>query len=130
MEHFTEAEFIQAAYPHGFWYASSAEPPVFILEHELVPEGEEAIDRGARVVASDGPIGHVDEFLIDPVSQHITHLILREGHFWGQKEVTIPVNQIERIEEDTVYLKLSKEEIERLPKKPMPKKHPDDTASG
>ncbi len=75
------------------------------------------------MVASDGLIGHVDEFLIDPANQQITHLILREGHFWGQKEVTIPVIQIERIEEDTVYLKLSKEEIEKLPKTPMPKKH-------
>jgi sporulation protein YlmC with PRC-barrel domain len=126
MEHFTEAEFIPAAYPHGFWYATTGEPSVFVVEHELVPPGEEAIDRGARVMAKDGPIGHVDEFLIDPASQLITHLVLREGHFWGQKEVTIPVSQIGRIEDDTVYLKLSKEEIEKLPKTPMPKKHHSD----
>lgn len=123
MEHFTEAEFIPMAYPHGFWYATTAEPSVFIVEHELVPLGELAIDRGARVVAKDGPIGHVDEFLIDPASQFITHLVLREGHFWGQKEVTIPLAQIERIEDDTVYLKLSKSEIEKLPKTPLPKKY-------
>jgi sporulation protein YlmC with PRC-barrel domain len=128
MEHFTEAEFIATAYPHGFWYVTTAEPSVFILEHELVPEGEEAIDRGARVVATDGPIGHVDEFLIELASQRITHLVLREGHFWGQKEVTIPVAQIERIENDTVYLKLSKAEIEKLPKTPMPTKHQRDDA--
>jgi len=63
------------------------------------------------------------------VSQLITHLILREGHLWGQKEVTIPLNQIERIEDDTVYLKLRKEEIEKLPKKDMPKKHHSDNAA-
>ncbi len=124
MDHFTEAEFIPAAYPHGFWYATTIEPSVFILEHELVPPGELAIDRGARVVAKDGPIGHVDEFQIDPTSEFITYLVLREGHFWGQKEVTIPVNAIERIEDDTVYLRLSKSEIELLPKTPLPKKHP------
>jgi sporulation protein YlmC with PRC-barrel domain len=128
MEPFTKAEFIPAASPHGFWYTVTTEPSVFILEHELVPEGEEAIDRGAQVVATDGPIGHVDEFIIDPTSQLITHLVLREGHLWGQKEVTIPVAQIKRIEDDTVYLKLSKNEIEVLPKTPMPRKHHNDSA--
>jgi uncharacterized protein YrrD len=123
MEHFTEAEFFTTAYPHGFWYAPTAEPSVFILTHELVPPGELAIDRGARVVAKDGPIGHVDEFLIDSTSQFITNLVLREGHLWEQKEVTITLAQIERIEDDTVYLKLSKSEIEKLPKKPLPKKY-------
>ena len=28
----------------------------------------------------------------------ITHLILREGHLWGQKDVTIDMTCVERIE--------------------------------
>ena len=37
-------------------------------------------------------------FVADPQTGHITHLILREGHLWGQRDVVIPVNAIERIE--------------------------------
>ena len=68
-------------------------------------------------------VGRVDEFLVDRETEHITHLVLREGHLWGQKDVTIPVSEIERIEEDTVYLKLDKEEIERLPSIPVRRWH-------
>jgi sporulation protein YlmC with PRC-barrel domain len=83
-------------------------------ENEGVPAGELAVRRGTRVKATDGYIGHVNELLIDPKTRFITHLVLREGHLWGQKEVTIPVAHIERIEEDTVYLKLNKADIEAL----------------
>ncbi|KPK14357.1 MAG: hypothetical protein AMK69_28870 [Nitrospira bacterium SG8_3] len=53
-------------------------------------------------------MGPVTEFLVDQTDGHITHLVLREGHMWGRKDVTIPVFQIDRIEEDAVYLKLNK----------------------
>jgi sporulation protein YlmC with PRC-barrel domain len=71
------------------------------------------------VEATDGHVGQVDEFLVDPTNEHITHLVLREGHLWGQKDVTIPVSQIDRIEQDVVYLKLDKHGIEKLPSVPV-----------
>jgi hypothetical protein len=43
---------------------------------------------------------------------------MREGHLWGQKEITIPVSAIARVEEDTVYLKLDKAGVEALPAVP------------
>ena len=43
------------------------------------------------------------------------HLVLREGHLWGKKDVTIPLDQIDRIEEDVVHLKLDKAAVEHLP---------------
>jgi sporulation protein YlmC with PRC-barrel domain len=89
------------------------------VEHKRVPPGELAVRRGARVEATDGRVGQVDEFLVDPTNGHITHLVLREGHLWGQKDVTIPVSQIERIEENVVYLKLDKHSIEALPAIPI-----------
>ena len=57
--------------------------------------------------------------MVDPNTNHITHLIMREGHLWGEKDVTIPVSNIERIEEDTVYLNLHKKDIEALPTIPV-----------
>jgi hypothetical protein len=89
------------------------------ITHQRIPHGELAVQRGARVEATDGHVGRVDEFLVDPVDTHITHLVLREGHLWGQKDVTIPVSHIDRIEEDTVYLKLDKHSVEALPAIPI-----------
>ena len=89
------------------------------LEHESVPPGELAVWRGAHVEATDGGIGRVDEFLVDPVDHHITHMLLREGHLWGQRDVSIPISAIDSIEEDIVHLKLSKDEVEGLPAIPI-----------
>jgi sporulation protein YlmC with PRC-barrel domain len=71
------------------------------------------------VEATDGKVGRVDEFLINPKTDHITHLVLREGHPWGRKDVTIPVSQIDHYKENTVYLKLDKHGIEALPAIPV-----------
>jgi len=71
------------------------------------------------VEATDGPVGQVDEFLVDPENMHITHLVLREGHLWGRKEITISMAQVDRVEEETVYLKLDKHQIEAL--SPVPR---------
>ncbi len=85
------------------------------VRHELIPANELALHRGSWVMAADGHVGEVDEFIIDPVDNHITHLILRKGHFWGHKDISIPVDQIDRIEADTIYLKLDKHTIGQLP---------------
>jgi uncharacterized protein YrrD len=94
----------------------------FYEETELIQPGELGIHRGAVIHATDGKVGQVDEFLISPEDDKISHLVLREGHLWGQKLVTIPVSEINRIETDDVHLKLSKLEIEKLPVIPV-KRH-------
>jgi sporulation protein YlmC with PRC-barrel domain len=86
---------------------------------EQIPEGERAIHSGAYVEATDGGVGQVEEFLIDPASGRITYLVLRKGHLWGKRDITIPLDQIDRVEEDVVYLKLSKEAVGELPGIPV-----------
>ena len=131
-EPFTEVEYVEGDLP-GFRYERDdfmmwpynvpEEYEAIPVEIERVPLGELAVRRGAHVAAADGRVGRVDEFLVDPVSEHITHLILRKGHLWGQKDVTIPVSEIARIEEDTVYLKLTKEQIGALPMIPVRRRY-------
>jgi hypothetical protein len=99
-----------------YYYPASSKTP---MEKDHIPEDELAIRRGARVEAADGPIGRVDEFLIDPKSDLITHPVMREGHLWGQKDVTIPVGQIDHYNGNTVYLKLGKQAVEQLPAIPI-----------
>lgn len=53
--------------------------------------------------------------LVDPESEHITHLVVREGHLWGQRDVTIPISKVDRMEGNAIYLKLDKESVEALP---------------
>lgn len=85
------------------------------IEHENVPPGELAVRRGSDVHATDGNVGHVDAFLVNPRDGRISHLIVRGGPLWDKKNVSIPVAQIERIEEDGVYLRIDQETVGALP---------------
>jgi len=84
-------------------------------EHERTPLHELAVRRGAKVYATDGHIGQVDEFLVDPELDHVTHLVMREGHLWAPRDIAIPMSQIESLHESEVHLKLSKKAVEQLP---------------
>jgi sporulation protein YlmC with PRC-barrel domain len=89
------------------------------LEHDMVPPDELAVRRGTRVEATDGHVGRVSEFVVSPTNGHISHLVLEEGPFWSKKDVAIPIAQVDRIEKDTVYLKLDKQALEALPTIPI-----------
>jgi len=77
------------------------------------------VHRGARVKATDGRVGRVDGFLVEPETGNITHLVLREGHLWDPKDVTIPVSEISYVKEDVIHLKLDKHSIVSLPAIPL-----------
>ena len=90
---------------------------------EQIPHGELGIHRGSHVEATDGRIGKVDEFIINPENNHITHMVLREGHLWGEsKDVAIPISDISSIDEDVVHLKLDKKSVKGLPSIPVNRK--------
>ena len=103
-----------------YWPYATYERTVNVpVEHLQIPPGELAVRRGTRVEATDGYVGKVDEFLVNPENGHITHLVMREGHLWGQKDVTIPLSAMGDSHEDTVFLKLDKHQIESLPAIPV-----------
>jgi len=89
------------------------------VKTEAVPDGEVALTHSAHIHASDGQVGQLDGFLIDSSSGQTMYLVLREGHLWGQKDVSIPVAQIDHMKEDSVYLKLDKQSIGALPTTPV-----------
>jgi sporulation protein YlmC with PRC-barrel domain len=90
-----------------------------VVDHELIPPDELAVRRGTRVEATDGPVGRVSEFLVDRATGHISHLVLEEGPFWDKVDVSIPVEQVDRIENGAVYLKLDKDAVAALPSVPF-----------
>ena len=107
-----------SAYPNGGIYWSpylEMEAERYAMTYENIPLGELALRRGDHVEATDGRVGRIDGFVVDPQSEGITHLLLREGHLWGAKDVTIPIVGIKDIQDGVVHLNLTKQEIAALP---------------
>jgi uncharacterized membrane protein/sporulation protein YlmC with PRC-barrel domain len=84
------------------------------MEVEQVPVGELALREGMPVDATDKSVGRVDELLLDSDTGQITHLVLREGHLWGQRAVFIPVSMVEYVVEGRILLKLDRETISAM----------------
>jgi sporulation protein YlmC with PRC-barrel domain len=84
------------------------------VTYEKLPIGEVAVRRGDHVHATDGRIGRVRGLVIDQHDDHVTHLLLDEGHLWGKKEVAIPISAVTSVD-DGVVLTLSKDEVRDLP---------------
>jgi sporulation protein YlmC with PRC-barrel domain len=85
MEEFVETECVPSEETHIIGGPFLMWPYTYTTEeyishvHEQIPVEELAIRRGARVVAQDGQVGQVDEFVVDRPSEHITHLVMREA---------------------------------------------------
>ncbi len=90
-------------------------PSGAFVEHEAIPAGGLVVHKGAGVFATDGHVGQVDEFLVEQKTGRITHLILREGHLWGKKDVSVPINQVDRYKDGKAYLKIDKSAVKDLP---------------
>jgi sporulation protein YlmC with PRC-barrel domain len=106
----------------GHYYMPYVTPDMTVqvpVDEPQIPPGELMVCRGTRISASDGYVGHIDEFVVNPQNGRITHLVMREGHLWGQKDVIIPVSAMGETIEDTLFLKLDKQQIEALPTFPL-----------
>lgn len=82
-----------------------------IVVHERVPLGEVEIRRGEHIHASDGTIGRVHGLVVDAAAQHLTHVLVQEGHLWGRREVAIPIGALDRVDDHGVHVSLSKKQI-------------------
>jgi hypothetical protein len=85
-----------------------------VVIHDVVPLGETDVQRGERVHALDGEIGRVQGFLVDPDDNHVTHVLLQEGHLWGRKEVSIPISAVIGVDAG-IRLNVTKKQVEDLP---------------
>ena len=85
------------------------------VSEEEIPAGELGVVSGMSVEAADGPVGKLGALVLDPKSGQITHLQMREGQWWGKKDVIIPLSSVDTLLGDTVYLKLDKKTVHELP---------------
>jgi len=98
----------------GMGMGGMTNTPMIIIE-DRVPAGEVEVRRGEHVHATDGDIGHVQGLVIDPEDHHVTHVLLRKGHLWGEREIAIPIGAVKDVAADGVRLNLTKDEVRGLP---------------
>ncbi len=135
MDPFVQTEFVEEKVPSGDFlagngmygmgsfyylpYVTSDGKAYESVKTQQIPPGELAVHRGTRVEAKDGYVGKVDEFVVNPKNGFITHLVMREGHPWGKKDVIIPLSAMDKTLDGTMFLKLNKHDIESLPTFPV-----------
>jgi hypothetical protein len=86
-----------------------------------LPSVEDALPPGAvdvapheRVHATDGLIGHIRGLVVGSDDHRLSHVLLREGHLWGRREVAIPMTAVVNVDAG-IQLNLSKAEVGGLP---------------
>jgi sporulation protein YlmC with PRC-barrel domain len=87
-------------------------PPIMVSHS--VPLGETEVGRHEHVHAVDGEIGQVEGFVVDSADHTVTHVILKEGHLWGRKQVAIPISAVASVA-DGIRLNITKEQVGNLP---------------
>jgi PRC-barrel domain len=128
-------QFEEEYYGHFGWPSYSAGPYIWGFSPNIVrdPEKlnvsgqvEKAWDphlrsthevSGYHIQASDGEIGHVDDFLIDDETWAIRYLIIDTRNWWPGKKVLISPQWIERVSwnESKVFVNLPGEAIKQAP---------------
>jgi hypothetical protein len=81
---------------------------------DAVPEGEGEVASHAHVHAADGLIGELKGFAVDPGDHRVTHILLREGHLWGRRDIAIPISAVTSAD-PIIRLNLTKKQVEELP---------------
>jgi uncharacterized protein YrrD len=73
--------------------------------------------RGYHIQATDGEIGHVDDFIIDDETWAIRYLIIDTQNWWPGEKVLVSPQWIERVSwtESKVFVNLSLEDIKQSP---------------
>lgn len=73
--------------------------------------------RGFHVRGTDGPMGHVDDFIVDEATWLIRYLVVDTSNWMGGKWVAISPQSVSSIEwpEQRISLELTQDEIRNSP---------------
>ena len=82
---------------------------------DVLPPGEVAERRGGHIHATDGDIGQIRAFRIDPASRQVTHVLVREGHLLGRKDVAVPFGSVAGFDDDGIRLSITRQQVRDLP---------------
>jgi uncharacterized protein YrrD len=73
---------------------------------------------GYHVHASDGEIGHIEDFLIDDIGWVVRHIKVKTRNWWPGNEVLIPSSSVRTIdlEDRLVGLKINRKQVQNSPR--------------
>ena len=68
---------------------------------------------GYHIQASDGEVGHVDDFIVDDEAWALRYLVVNTSNWWPEKQVLIALSWVERVgwSEEKVFTHLSRSAI-------------------
>ena len=98
----------------GVSRGSTGMPPRKVT-YERVPPGAVQVRHAEHVYATDGPIGRVHGLVVDPEDHNVTHVLLAEGHLFGERQVAIPISAVKGGEGDYLRLTVTKDQVRELP---------------
>ena len=81
---------------------------------DVIPQGEVEERGGDHVHATDGDTGQVRAFRIEPDGGKLTHVLVREGHAWGRRDVAIPFDKVVGLD-GGIRLSITREQVRDLP---------------
>ena len=73
--------------------------------------------KGFHVQGTDGPLGHIDDFLIDEAASRVCYLMVDTSNWMGGKWVAVSSASIDRVDwtHGTVHVALTRDEIRKSP---------------
>ena len=96
-------------------------PPAHGL-HRMRSEGEDVVHRlsrikGFHVHGTDGPLGHIDDFLVDDAASRVCYLMVDTSNWMGGKWVALSSASIRAIDwvQGTVRVAMTRDEIRNSP---------------
>ena len=103
-------------------------PAATVTADAPLPSVADVAVHAVPVHAADGKAGEVDGLVIDPATHQVTHVLLREGHLWGRKDVAVPMSAVKEFDSsdtdpDVLRLSLTRQEIGDLPPVPVVRHH-------
>ncbi len=88
--------------------------PVLAPLSHLKPE-QMLVRSGLPVLATDGEVGVSGDPVIQPDTMEVSHFVVRRGPVWDRSELTLPLEAVEKVDEEHIHLKLSKADVDLLP---------------
>ena len=72
---------------------------------------------GYHIAATDGDIGHVQDFLVDDATWAIHYLVVDTSNWWFGKKVLVSPEWIDRVDwaDAKVYVGVTREQIRKSP---------------
>ena len=73
--------------------------------------------KGFHVQGTDGPLGHVDDLLVDEAAEKVCYLMVDTSNWMGGKWVAVSTGSVSGLDwvSGTVHVKLTRDEIRNSP---------------